>query len=259
MKNFSRAIGEVNRTLNFIVAFESIVHSIMLFLVLYFLLSVFNLYPLSALIPALVYLAMSGYSGVKKNKVREVEKKHDELNEMLRTAADNMNYQSPVVEELQNEVIQEMKKVPISEFVQTNKVTYKVAVSIVMCFLIVFTSTMNVQLIDLRAWFGGGGFADMLDKLPIKRSSNAFVEVNTTDDIYGESAIATLGNKELNIKIQPVSFEVSIKEEGEAEQKQFDEIFPSDVSLESGSAFEENVPQEEQELVKSYFRELAKG
>ena len=75
MKNFSRAIGEVNRTLNFIVAFESIVHSIMLFLVLYFLLSVFNLYPLSALIPALVYLAMSGYSGVKKNKVREVEKK----------------------------------------------------------------------------------------------------------------------------------------------------------------------------------------
>ena len=80
MKNFSRAIGEVNRTLNFIVAFESIVHSIMLFLVLYFLLSVFNLYPLSALIPALVYLAMSGYSGVKKNKVREVEKKHDELN-----------------------------------------------------------------------------------------------------------------------------------------------------------------------------------
>ena len=38
----------------------------------------------------------------------------------------------------------------------------------------------------------------------------------------------------------------------------FDEVFPKDVEIKSGASFEENIPQEQQELVKSYFKKLAK-
>jgi len=256
MKNFIDLIKEINRTLNEIILFETLVHTILLFLVVYLVLSVFNLYPISALVPAVVYFFIAGNVRMRKNKAKIVEGKYEPLREKLRTAADNIYLENPVVDELQNEVIREVKNVGVAEFLQTRNVSYKVFASIILSFIIVFTSSFNVHLIDLKTLFGA--LPEAIEN-SIRRSPNAFVEVNTTEDIYGESSLAVLGNKELDIKIQPVNFEVSIKEEGEADQKQFDEIFPKDVEVKGATAFEENVPQEQQELVKSYFKKLAKS
>jgi hypothetical protein len=50
-----------------------------------------------------------------------------------------------------------------------------------------------------------------------------------------------------------------VREEGDIDQKQFNEIFPSEVNVEQSSAFEEKIPEEQQELVKKYFDKLAGG
>ena len=257
MKNFIELIKEIERTLNEIILFETLIHTIILFLVTFLFLSLFNLYPLYAFLPAIVYFFISGRSKMKRNKVRIVENKYEPLKEKLRTAADNIDLDNPVVDELQNEVIQDMKHVSTAEFLQTKKVSYKVFASIILSFIIVFTSTFDVRLLDLKTLFGN--LPEVMDNLGIRRSPNAFIEVNTTEDIYGESSLAVLGNKKLDIKIQPVSFEISVREEGDIQEKRFDEIFPRDVDVEGAAAFEENVPQEQQELVKSYFRKLAKN
>ena len=73
MKNFIDLIKEINRTLNEIILFETLVHTILLFLVVYLVLSVFNLYPISALVPAVVYFFIAGNVRMRKNKVRMVE------------------------------------------------------------------------------------------------------------------------------------------------------------------------------------------
>lgn len=258
MEKFIKLIKEVNRTLNGIIIFETLINTIIIFLGIYLFLSLFNLYPISAIIPAFVYFFISGNVKIRRNKIKIVENKYKPLQEKLRTAADNFNLESPVVDELQNEVMHEIKNVGTSEFLHTKKVSYKVLASILLSFIIVFTSTLNVQLLDLTSIFGG--LPEIMNKLPIRRSENAFVEVNTSEDIYGKSSLAVLGNKELEIKIQPVNFEISVKDTGEIEQKQFDEIFPRDVNIESGSAFEENErTQEENEIIKSYFKKLVKG
>ena len=257
MKNFANLINEVNRTLNEIFLFETLIHTILLFLVVYLFLSLFNLYPISALVPAAIYFVLSAYSKFRKNKIRIVEGKYSPLNEKLRTAADNINLENPVVDELQSEIMQDIKNVGIAEFLQTKNISYKVFASIILSFIIVFTSTFNIQLVDLKNLFGF--LPEVIEKLPIRRGANVFVEVNTTEDIYGESSLAVLGNRELDIKIQPVNFEVSVKDTGDIEQKQFDEIFPKDVEIKGATALEENVPQEQQELVKSYLKKLAKG
>ena len=69
--------------------------------------------------------------------------------------------------------------------------------------------------------------------------------------------LAVLGNEEIDIRIKPTNYEVNVREEGDVEQKQFDEIFPREVAVEQASAFEEKIPEEQQELVKSYFNKLA--
>ena len=98
----------------------------------------------------------------------------------------------------------------------------------------------------------------MLEGLNPRRAANILLgELNESEDIYGDSQLAVLGEKQIDIRIRPVNYEISVREEGDVEQKQFDEIFPKEVAVEQASAFEERIPEEQQELVKSYFNKLA--
>ena len=84
-------------------------------------------------------------------------------------------------------------------------------------------------------------------------------DLNQSDDIYGEEDLAKLGNVELGIRVRPADYEVDIREVGDVEEKAFDETFPSEVFVESATVYEENIPVEQQELVRTYFEKIAKG
>ena len=76
MKGFIKVVKEVNETLNNIIVFEIILNSIMIFLMVYVVLSVSTLNVLYALLPAVVYFIVVSYERVKKNKARIVEEKY---------------------------------------------------------------------------------------------------------------------------------------------------------------------------------------
>tara|TARA_B100000315_G_C14583465_1_gene591718 strand:+ start:2258 stop:3037 length:780 start_codon:yes stop_codon:yes gene_type:complete len=259
MKSFIKVIKEINRTLNLFIIFETILNTVIFFLVVYFLLSLVNLFPILALIPALVYFAARLYVNSKRDKRKIVESKYDPLREKLRTAADNVNKENPVVNELEEEVVQDLKHVGLSSFIQTKRISYKIFTTIFLSFAIVLATTLNLYVVDLNDLFTN--IPGTIDNFRIgKRGDNILLgEINESEDIYGDSKLAVLGNKEIDIKIKPVNYEVNVREEGDVEQKQFDEIFPREVNVEQSSAFEERIPEEEQELVKNYFNKLAGG
>jgi hypothetical protein len=258
MKDFIKVIKEINKTLNFFISFESILNAVIFFLVVYFLLSLVNLFPILALIPAAIYLAMRLYANSKRDKRRIVESKYEPLREKLRTAADNVREESPVLSELEDEVVHDLKHVGLSSFIQTKRVSYKIFTAIFLSFAIVFATTLNLYIVDLSKFLTN--VPDMLENLNLRRGANVPLgEINESEDIYGESKLAVLGNEEIDIRIRPVNYEVNVREEGDAEQKQFDEIFPKEVAVEQTSAFEEKIPEEQQELVKKYFDKLAGG
>jgi|TARA_Y100000310_G_scaffold220550_2_gene222081 hypothetical protein len=259
MKNFAKVIKEINSTLNFLAIFETTINSAIFFLVVYLLLSLINLYPILALIPAGVYFATRLYVNSKTDKRKIIEKKYEPLREKLRTAADNYKQDNPVVNELQNDVVLDLKHVSLSSFISTKRISYKILSTIILSFAIVLATTLNLYIVDLSKFLGE--LPEFLEKVnPINRASNNPIgEINESDDIYGDSKLAVLGNQEIDIKIKPVNYEVNVREEGDAEQKQFDEIFPSDVNIEQSSAYEENIPEEQQQLVKSYFNKLAES
>ncbi|HJN56665.1 MAG: hypothetical protein QF436_01430 [Candidatus Woesearchaeota archaeon] len=259
MKNFIKAIREINKTLNFFIFFESMLNAAIFFLVVYFLLSLVNLYPVLAVMPAAIYFFIRMYVNLKIDKRKAVEGKYEPLKEKLRTAADNLDKDNPVVNELQEDVIHDLKHVGLSSFIQTKNLSYKILASILLSFAIVFATTFNLYIVDLNTFLGN--VPDMIENInPLgKRSSNVIGEVNESEDIYGKSKLAVLGEKQIDIKIKPVNYEINVRESGDVEQKQFDEIFPNEVFIEQSSALEEKIPEEEQELVKSYFNKLAKG
>jgi len=256
MKIFIKAIKEINRTLNFLMVFESILNAAIFFLVVYFLLSLVNLFPILAIIPAIIYFAIRLRIGSRSDKRKIVEGKYAPLKEKLRTAADNVKKENPVVNELEEEVMHDLKQVGLSSFIQTKQVYYKIFATILLSFVIVLATTLNLYIVDLNLFLSN--IPEFLDDINPRRSDNILLgDINESDDIYGDSKLAILGNQEIDIRIKPANYEVNVREEGDVEQKQFDEIFPGNVDVEQASAFDEKIPEEEQELVKSYFNKLA--
>jgi len=256
MKSFIKVIKEINRTMNFFIVFEDMLNTGIFFLLVYFLLSLINLYPIAAIIPAMIYFIIRFYANSRKDKRLVVESKYEPLKEKLRTAADNINQENPVVNELEEEVIYDLKHVGLSSFIKTKRVYSKIFAIMLLSFIIVLATTLNLYIVDLNKLFSN--FPGILEKIDPRRADNTLLgEINESEDIYGDSKLAVLGEKQIDIKIKPVNYEVNVREEGDVEEKQFDEIFPSEVNVEQASAFEEKIPEEQQELVKNYFNKLA--
>lgn len=254
MKIFTDAVREINRTLTFLTVFETLLNTAIFFLIVYLLLSLVNLFPILALIPAAFYFAIRVYASSKKDKRMAVESKYLPLKEKLRTAADNMDKDNPVVNELQDEVLSELKNVSLSSFISTKHISYKILSTVVLSFTIVLATTFNLYIVDVSKFLGG--IPGYIDSVGLKRADIPIGGINESGDIYGEGSLAVLGNEQLDIRIKPANFEVNVREEGDSEKKQFDEMFPSEADVQQSSASEESIPEEQQELVKSYFNKL---
>ncbi len=255
MKQFQNVVKEINRTLNELILFENIVNTTIVFLVFYFILSIIDFNPLLALIPALIYLGFYSYISFKSYKPIIVESKYAPLREKLRTAADNINLDNPVVEELEYEVTTEMKNVGLSMFINPKTLSYKIFAVMLLSFLIIFATTLNLKLIE----FARQKVPDIFDKGPKGVGTFTATKLETSDDIYGKEDVAKLGDKELNIRIKPVDFKVNVRETGDLQTQKFENVFPKDIVVKETVAYEENIPQEQQELVKNYFKKLAEG
>ncbi|MBI2656444.1 hypothetical protein HYX03_01765 [Candidatus Woesearchaeota archaeon] len=254
MKQFSSVVREINRTLNEITLFENIVNATIVFLAFYLVLSIIDLQPLYALAPAILYLGFYSYMSFKSSKSLIVEGKYAPLREKLRTAADNVGMENPIVEELTYEVTAEMKNVGLSMFINPKSLSYKIFTVMVLSFLIIFVTSMNLKLLE----FARQKVPDIFQN-PKGVGNFVATKLETSEDIYGKEDVARLGDKELNIRIKPVDFKINVREEGDTRQQKFETVFPKDLTVKETAAYEENIPQEQQELVKNYFKKLAEG
>lgn len=253
MKPFQNVVKEINRTLTEMILFENIVNTTIVFLVFYLILTVIDFSPFLAFIPALAYLGFYSYMSFRSYKPGIVESKYSPLREKLRTAADNVGLENPVVEELQYEVTSEMKNVGLSMFINPRTLSYRIFAVMVLSFLIIFTSTLNIKFLEFAR-----KVPDIFEG-PKGVGNFVAVKLNTSEDIYGKDDVAKLGSNELNIRIKPVDFKINVREEGDVQTQKFESTFPKDLTVKETLAYEENIPQEQQELVKNYFKKLAEG
>jgi len=254
--HFKKALKELNLNLDIIFLFDSLAGSIVVFLVSFLILSVFNVSYVFAVIPAVMYFVVQYYIRFYEDKARLVESRYSELKEILRTAEDNVNIENPIVENLQSDVIGKLKHVRMSSFLNARSISYKIFLSIILCFAIISLSVfgINIKLV-----------VPLIEKIPFFNHNssslgllaNDTVPLSLTDEIYGDDSVAKLGNSLIDIKIKPSSFEVGVKDTGTPKTKDFYEAFPSEVNAEKATAYEESVPKEQQDLVKNYFKKVS--
>lgn len=262
MKHFKRVLREVNLIVDEVLAFDIILTSVLIFLGFYLVLMFFNLNPWYSLFPTLGYLAFLLYIDLNTNKYKIVENNYAPLYEKLRTAADNVEVENEIVDELEDQVVADLRNVKVSSFVRIKRISYKVLGSVILCLIILFVSIYGINFGDLvdfdRVWdivykegsgVGGEGVGDEL-------------VVGTGEgegDIYGGESIAQLGMQQIEIRIKQPSMEIIGSQIYEIPDKEFEETFPDEIFISSAGSYEERITIENQKLIKDYFNELSKS
>ncbi|MBU4492852.1 MAG: hypothetical protein KKA61_00615 [Nanoarchaeota archaeon] len=262
MKKFNKVLKEINFTFSNIILFNGFLNAFLIFLVLYIPLSLFNFYQIYSLVPAVLYFIIFSYKGIRKKHLRDVEKKYHLLNERLRTAADNIKIENPVVDELKSDIIRDMKHVEVTSFFNQKKVSYKILLSIILCFLIVFSAQFDISfnfknIADNAVDFiyGIGGNNTDGGKQGLERIAGS----GESENVFGDAYIAQMGDEMLDMFIKQAGYEINLDDVKEPERREFEEIFPDEVFIATADVYEEKIQEEQQELVKTYFLKLAKG
>jgi ABC-type multidrug transport system fused ATPase/permease subunit len=265
MKTFRDAVSEVETAFKQLAFFEIVLNSLIVFLASYLVLLLFDIGMIFALIPTVVYVVIFSVRKLKTNSASEVESKYGSLKEKFRTAVESQYVENPVVNELQAEVLRDLRKVEEASFFNDKQTYIKAGVIILLCFLIFYFSPVSLTGLfnfdlskilpsDTNSLKTGTGSSDPGAYTGgMKEGGNLFGD----EDIYGKLSVAKLGDKMLEVKFNPGGYEMNINEVKDVEEIVFDESYPTEITASSGEILEENIPQEQQELVKNYFKKLA--
>lgn len=260
IKPFFKLLKEINVTFGNIILFSNVLFAIIIFLGVYLLLALIKFYPIIAVIPAICFLIIDSYIRIRKKHYREVEKAYPELNEKLRTAADNLYMENPIVNELQREVINDAKHVKIGSFVNQRNTSYKILTCVILCFAILFISTFNIGF-DIKLLVERPSVYKYMEGTnqtgSLEGGDERSAGGGSSDEIFGEPEVAELGQELFDFSISASGYEINLDDVKEVERKEFQELFPgTDSIFTSAAVYEENIPKEQQVLVKNYFSKI---
>jgi len=267
MKHFYKAVKDIDFNFNNIVIFTTMLNAVIVLLLCSLVLVLFRFRIIYAVIPSAIYFIILITQRLRKKHYLDIEKAYPFLDEKLRTAIDNQyDFENPMVDDLQKEVVRDLKKVSISSFFASKAVSYKVLSSIMLSFLIVFLAVNNIyfdidKLIEnlnnhkpptKYTYLTGNESGDEEGAVMDVRAAGGIA----SEDIYGEQMIAQLGKEKLDMVIKPSSYEINLRDIEDPERVDFPEIFPDEIFSSSAESYEENIPKEQQELVKNYFEKI---
>ena len=264
-EKFPEIKKEIKSSIGSLLVFDTIIDSLAIFAAFYLIFMLLAISPLYGAAISAAYFVPALYLRLRTNKLLMVEKKYSELDIKLRTAADNVGLKNEVAEALDNEIAQEIKNVELSSFFGSRKNTIKITGIIILCFLIVFLSSLNTEFWDVKLFV-----EDVIKPKPVDNNARIGVDVQaaplgtevvfsavTSGDIYGESSMAP-GNVTQQLEVDPIGYEMNIRQEGDSYDEEFEDQFPKEVFAQSAKAHGETIPIEKQELVKRYFKEVAR-
>jgi len=239
----------------------SFLDTVMVFFLVYFAVSFFNIkFLYIVLIPtliALIFFAVRFVRHVNKMRLKDMEEANPQLKEMLRTAHDNMHEQNPLIEALFLELKGKMRTASSGNLMESKKIMTRIISAVVIVFLIVFVSSMNVNIKKIDIPF---------EKLRFLMPSGAEgghqegkitdLVFNETDVIYGDASIAKLGNDKIDIKVNPTMSDIDLNDVKDAEQQNLREGgLPTEVGV-TADAFNNQKVLDEAEAAANYSQRI---
>ncbi len=265
MGTFTEALKETRTSLLKIRLFEQALNTILVFLAVYLVASLFRKGLLPPIIAGIGYLAFVIYKERRVKTAKAVESKYKELRETLSTAAEYANVDNRVVNELKYDVLKNLRKVEESSFLNERRVYAKSVAAVTLCFVILLLSPVSISLFH-RAFpnllpslssnnneISGSGFRLLNEK---NRNDVPIGPVASDADIFGAPTFAKLGTEELRVVLKPAGTELSTSNVKPPEELQFNEQYPEEVVSVAAESMDERIPREQQELVRRYFKNV---
>lgn len=259
VKPIAKALSEVRTAVVQIMLFNSFMDTLVMFLLLY-LGSVLLSLPIGyALVATIVYAVIHTRGNLKEASFKSIEKKFPALKEQLITAADNYKDQNEIVNSLCEDVIEKMRDIKTSSFLDFGKLTRELSVMAVISFVIIGASAFNVKFLDI-----GDTIKELRDFKPfqeydLNEELLAYEESQNLSEILGERSITELGQRQLDLEINPIKSDVDIGKVNDPTNRRFREVPASEIRAASQGAYEEDIPKEYQKIVKTYFSEITKS
>ena len=136
MQIVEKALKELKNVMLLLHFGSRVIDSLLLFIFFLLFSIIFKFSWFYVLIPSIGYLIFSLVISKVNNIYTKVENKVPELNEQLRTAADNLYKSNPVVDSLKEDVVKNMKKVKTSYFINEKIIGIKLLILCGLSFLI---------------------------------------------------------------------------------------------------------------------------
>ena len=224
MAKIKGLFNEVKVELLKVVLINTFLDAIMVFFIAYFITSFFNIkFLYIVLIPAsvtAVFFFTSTTIRIRKLRLKVMEDANPQVKEMLRTAHDNMDDENLMTNALFYELKKKMKSTSTGNLLESKKIITRIISAVVIVFLIIFVSSLNVNLekIDipfekLRFMIPGG------KDQPLVGGNITELVFNETEVVYGDASIAKLGNEEIDLNMNPTMSEIDFNEISEAERE----------------------------------------
>ena len=236
-----------------IILLDNFFNAAIVFLGIYFIISFFAWNVWIALLPAMIVFTGLVVYDIKHIRLKYVEDRNLPIQEILRTARDNLNESNVMLFALFEELVDKMKKVTSTSLVDFKLVSVKVGIIAALSFMIVLTAPftvnldkVNVPLDKFKIFFGGDtiSIGDELDS----------VEFSDDRGLYGDKSVAVLG---VNVYDLELGGGKTVYEEEESARDARNYDFPVEAFAAAESFSDEKQPKEMQ-LAKQYSLEIVR-
>jgi hypothetical protein len=222
-----KAIAELRRSMLTFKLFNLGLTSLVVFMAALLFTSFFGLRWHYALIPALLWAAVTGMH-ITRMDYSEVERKTPMLQDALRTAADTVKDMTRLAKELHEEVLGKMHAVHTSQFLGFGKTTYLLLAVAVLAYLIIGLSAFGVDakatkdfVTKTSAWTTmmsawNETFKNETILLGSKKEGLKRMPLRSNASLYGDERDIELGNTPLELQVDPVLSGANLKDAQEA-------------------------------------------
>jgi len=223
---------------------QAFIDSIIFFMVALNITTLLDISFYFALFTTIAFLAIDLTYRMKKTTLNQIEEKNPNVRDILRTAKDNLNGTNFMVLAMFEELIERMKTVSAGTLLNNKELFLKVATVCILSFSVIFLSANAIHV--PKSLFDPDTYYQFFSKPGQDHMDFYSVEFNESDElIYGDASLTQLGNKTLDIRVNPSMNEVGFQEIKPPEEKEFERgTFPSEVAAVTDISSEEKLPKE---------------
>jgi len=183
-----------------------------------------------------------------------------DLSEMTKTAYDNREIKSIIMDDLAQDVKVSLARIKPSEILNWRQINMRIVLSILLALIMIFIVQSKISADITPADFQS--LSDLRDStigMLQKKMPPQGKEINLSGNIFGKPSLAVLSEEKLDLIIYPGIGAGSRTSSTESLDRLFQQSQASEAVAVPSELYIESLPPQNKEIIKRYFEMLAKG